>query len=195
MILAVEDTLSEAVARKLLSVVRPEISVTVAMGHQGRGYLQNRARELNRTAASVPVLLLADLDRPLPCPPDLIASWLSAPAQRLLLFRIAVMEIESWVLADRGRFASFLSVPDHRIPANTDEIPQPKEFIVNLARRSRRKDIREDLVPAPGSTSSVGPAYNPRLAVFVDETWNPVTASEASPSLARAVTRLGSAFR
>lgn len=194
MILAIEDALSEAVARKLLLVARPEITVTVAIGNRGYGYLKNRARELNRTAASVPVFILTDLDRPLSCPAGLIAAWLSAPAQRLLLFRVAVMEVESWVLADRARFASFLSVPDHRIPENTDEIAQPKEFIVKLARRSRRKDIRDDLVPAVGSTSPVGPVYNPRLVSFVENVWNPVAASAASPSLARALDRLGSAF-
>jgi hypothetical protein len=103
------------------------------------------------------------------------------------------MEVESWVLADRAQFSSFLSVPEHRIPANTDQIPQPKEFIVTLARRSRRKDIREDLVPAVGSTAPVGPAYNPRLAAFVVDSWDPTAASGASPSLARAVERLRSA--
>jgi hypothetical protein len=194
MILAVEDTLSEVVARKLLAVVRPDISVAVAIGNQGRGYLQNRARELNRVAAAVPVFLLADLDRPLPCPSDLISSWISGPPQRHFFCRVAVMEVESWVLADRARFADFLSVPEHRIPENTDEINFPKEFIVTLARRSRRKDIRDDLVPATGSTSPVGPAYNPRLASFVGGLWDPRVAAAASPSLARAVRRLGSAF-
>jgi hypothetical protein len=194
MILAIEDTLSEVVARKLLSVVRPDISVEVAIGNQGRGYLQNRARELNRAAAAVPVFLLADLDRPLPCPVDLINSWISGSPQRHFFCRFAVMEVESWILADRARFANFLSVPEHRIPGNTDEIHSPKELIVSLARRSRRKDIRDDLVPATGSTSPVGPAYNPRLASFVAGSWNPLVAMEASPSLARAVRRLGSAF-
>lgn len=190
MILAIEDSLSEAVVRKLLSVVRPDIPVTVAIGNRGKGYLQNRARELNRTAASVPVFLLTDLDRPQPCPAELMRLWLRALPQRHLLFRVAVMEVESWVMADRARFSEFLSVPEHRIPANTDEIPLPKEHIVTLARRSRRKDIREDLVPAVGSTAAVGPAYNPRLATFVDSIWNPIAASEASPSLHRAIERL-----
>ena len=194
MILAVADPLSEAVVRKILSVVRPEISVTVAIGNRGKGYLQNHAGELNRTARSVPVFLLTDLDTPLSCPAGLIGTWLSAPVQPNLLFRVAVMEVESWVLADRAAFASFLSVPDHRIPVQTDGIRQPKEFIVNLARRSRRKDVRADLVPEAGSTSAVGPAYNPRLIVFVSEVWDPIAAAAASPSLARTVDRLGGAF-
>lgn len=63
-----------------------------------------------------------------------------------------------------------------------------------VARRSRRKDIRADLVPETGSTSAVGPVYNPRLALFVEATWDPVAASVASPSLAKAVARLRSAF-
>lgn len=194
MIVAVEDVLSEAVVRKLLETVRPELTISVVMRKNGRGYLQSRARELNRTAQSVPVFMVADLDRPEPCPADLIDRWLSSPPAPGLLFRIAVMEIESWILADRDALAHFLAVPAHRIPSNTDEIAQPKEFIVSLARRSRRRDIRDDLVPVPGGTSSVGPAFNARLGSFVGILWNVERAAGASPSLRRSIDRLATAF-
>lgn len=105
------------------------------------------------------------------------------------------MEIESWVLADRDRTATMLGVPVHRIPQQTDSIDQPKEFLVNLARRSRYSSVRQDLVPAPGSTAAVGAAYNPRLASFVAREWNPKDAAAASPSLARCIARLDQAFR
>jgi hypothetical protein len=104
------------------------------------------------------------------------------------------MEIESWVIADRDRLAAFLHVQAHRIPNDPDSIPQPKEFIVNLARRARRREIREDLVPRPGSTAAVGPAYNARLIEFVELSWNAVEAATLSPSLARAIKRLSTAF-
>jgi hypothetical protein len=35
--------------------------------------------------------------------------------------------------------------------------------VVELARYSRRRDIREDMVPRPGSGRSVGAAYTSRL--------------------------------
>ena len=194
MIVAVEDVLSEVVVRKLIEMIRPDLAITVVMRKSGRGYLQSRARDLNRTARSVPVFIVADLDRPTPCPADLIEQWLSSPPAPRLLFRIAVMEIESWILADRDLFADFLAVPAHRIPPNTDEIAQPKEFIVSLARRSRRKDIRRDLVPPPGATSAVGPGFNARVGSFVTGTWNVESAAMASPSLRRSIGRLNTAF-
>jgi len=194
MIVAVEDVLSEVVVRKLVSRVRPDLTISVVMRKNGRGYIQNRARDLNRTARSVPVLILADLDRPEPCPADLIREWLAAPPAANLLFRVAVMEVESWIMADREVFAGFLGVPSHRIPVDTDTIAQPKELIISLARKSRRKDIREDLVPAPGGTAAIGPGFNPRLGDFVTTQWDADRAAASSSSLQRASERLRHSF-
>ena len=195
MIAAVEDFLSEVVLRKTVALIRPDLTIWQVIRKNGSGYLRSRARELNRTARSVPVFLLADQDRPEPCPVELIEGWLGVSPAPNLLFRVAVMEIESWIMADRGAFATFIRVPEHSIPENPDEILKPKEFIVSLARRSKRRDIREDLVPARGSTAAIGPAFNPRLGEFVATTWNPIGAAETSDSLRRAIVRLRGAFR
>ena len=194
MIAAVEDVLTEAVLRRMLRELRPDLAISVFLGKTGRGYIEKRAIELNRTARSIPVIILMDLDRPKPCPADLIAKVLSSQPAPNLLFRIAVMEIESWVMADRDRFARFLGVPSHRIPLNTDTISAPKEFVVSLARRSSRRDVREDLVPAAGGTAVVGPAFNPRLVTFVTNEWSLRRAAECSPSLRKMVQRLATAF-
>lgn len=195
MIAAVEDVLSEAVLRRLLAVVREDLAPGVAvMGRRGRSFLEQKGRELNRTARSVPVIILADLDRAEPCPADLIKEMLASPPAPNLLFRIAVMEIESWIMADRREFSAFLGVPIHRIPLDTDTVSQPKEFIVGLARKSRRKAIRDDLAPRPGSTAVVGPAFNAQLSAFVSDRWNVKRATESSPSLRRTVERLRVAF-
>lgn len=195
MIAAVEDPLSEAVLRKLVLALRPDLTIWQVVRKNGSGYLRSRAREFNRTAQRVPVFILTDQDRPEPCPADLIANWLGVPPAPNLLFRVAVMEIESWIMADRGAFATFIRVPEHSIPENPDEILRPKEFIVSLARRSKRRDIREDLIPARGSTAAVGPAFNLRLGEFVAVAWNPIGAAEASASLHRTIVRLRGAFR
>lgn len=149
MILAIEDVLSEAVARKMVASFRADVEVSTVIGRRGNTYLQGKARELNRTARTQPVMLIIDLDSPQNCPPALIAEWLGAQPQPHLLFRIAVMEVESWVLADRERIAAALAIPEHRVPLHTDSIGDPKQFLINLARRSRIRDVREDLVPAP----------------------------------------------
>ena len=189
MILAVEDIVTEAVAKKLVTTVRPDLAITAVIGHRGKGYIQGRARELNRSAGSLKVLILTDLDSPSTCPPELRASWFGTTMPHAL-FRVAVMEVESWVLADRQRAASMLGVPVDRIPANTDRIGHPKQHIVNLARRSRFTDVRQELVPAPRSTAVVGPAYNPRIVAFITESWNPIAGAPVSESLARAIDRI-----
>lgn len=194
MIIAIEDIVGDAVARRLVSTVRPDLEIKSSIGNRGKGYLKGRARELNRTSRSIPVLLLIDLDTREPCPAELIPSWVPGGAQANMLFRAAVMEVESWLLADRKGMAGYLSVPVHRIPMETDSIDRPKEFIVNLSRKSRSRKIREDIVPSPGAIVTVGPAYNLRLVEFAASRWNPEEACGSSDSLRRAVKRLKSAF-
>jgi hypothetical protein len=194
MIAAVEDVLSEAVVRRIVTVVRPDLSISTVMRKNGHGYIRSRIRELNRTAGTIPVVIVIDLDSPVACIPNVLRDWMPFPRASNLFFRIAVMEIESWVMGDRDAFAEFLSIPLDRIPTNPDAILQPKEHVVSLARRSRRKDIRADLVPLGGDTRIVGPAYNPRLTAFVADTWSPIAAAKTSPSLRRALDRLRIAF-
>lgn len=100
------------------------------------------------------------------------------------------MEVESWIMADRQSFANFLSIPQHRVPLDTDAIARPKELLVSLARHSRSSRVRADLVPASGSTSRVGPAYNLRLASYVQDFWHPESAAAVSESLRRTLARM-----
>ena len=107
---------------------------------------------------------------------------------------MAVMEIESWIMADRGALAAFLSIPVNRIPSTPDEIPQPKEFLVSLARRSRKKSLRDQLVPRIGAaTTKVGPEYNNCIGEFVRVHWDLECAEAVSPSLKRTLNRIRSA--
>lgn len=194
MIAAVEDILSELVLRRLVAAIRPELSIDAIPRQGGRVAIRRRARELNQTARHAPVIILADLDRPEPCPAQLVADFLGGKPARHMLFRVVVMEIESWIMADRLAFSAFLRVPIHRIPENTDDILEPKEFIVTLVRKSRSRDIREDLVPKVGSTAKVGPAFNSGIASFVSESWDCSRARHSSSSLSRAMERLKTAF-
>ena len=190
MLLAVEDQLSEAVARKVLASVSPQVAVSLCLGLKGKDYLRQKAENLNQASKGSPVFLLTDLDSPKDCPAGLIKAWLRNAKQPNFLFRVAVMEVESWIMADRESFAQFLSVPPERVPLATDSIPRPKEFLVSLARQSRSSRLRADLVPAPGGTNKVGPAYNLQLASFVTKNWSPESAAMVSDSLRRALVRL-----
>jgi hypothetical protein len=188
-ILAVEDAISESVGRKLIAAIRPDLSVSVVLGRQGKGYLQSRARELNRSATGLRVVVITDQDVAVDCPPSLLENWFGTRTPRALV-RVATMEIESWVLADRFRIAAMLGVAAARLPLQLDDVPDPKELLVNTARRSRYSSVRRELVPSAGSTARVGPAYNLRIAHFVETAWDPKRAAPASASLERAIDRL-----
>lgn len=77
-------------------------------------------------------------------------------------------------MADRESFAKFLGVSRDEIPQKPDEITRPKETLVNLARSSSLRRIRDDIVPRSGSILRVGPDYNGRLTEFISAHWNPV---------------------
>ena len=59
--------------------------------------------------------------------------------------------------------------------------------MVELARRSRRRDIRDDMVPRERSGRSVGPAYPSRLIEYVESPWRPEAAARQADSLRRAI--------
>jgi len=189
-ILIVEDLLGEAVAGKLLAKAGPLYSV-IRVSRLSKSEIQSKINEINRAARSHAFFVLTDQDTKKQCPPDAVKS-LRAPLHPSLLYRFAVMETESWLLADRAGMAKFLSVPASKIPQNPETISNPKEFLISLARKSRSSQIRKEIVPRINSTSKKGPYYNPVMSQFVWEVWNIDAAAKSSPSLQRAFSRLQS---
>ena len=132
------------------------------------------------------VLALTDLDQA-PWPSGLISDRLGrAPSARFLL-RIAARKVESWFIADAGNLARYLGVSAHRVPRDPDSLPDPKRTLVNLARQSRRRPVREDVVPEPGPSAPVGKNYVRVMEEFVEQHWDPLVARKNSRSLARAI--------
>jgi hypothetical protein len=106
------------------------------------------------------------------------------------LLRVAVREVEAWLLADHDAVRLFFGRgAAGRLPDPTDAIADPKQFLLELARLAPR-DIRDDLRPAPGALSAQGLGYNVRLTQFVRENWDPRRAARRSLSLARTRHRL-----
>lgn len=167
---AVEGVTDEAVVRRLITHVGAQPGTVY--GRQGKPHLRERIAGYNNAARHAPWIVLVDLDHDADCAPPLCAHRLSAPAQ-LLCFRVAVRAVEAWLLADAEALADFLSVPRKKIPDEPDRLPTPKEALVNLARASRRKVIREDMAPRPGSGRAVGPAYASRVIEFASSCWQP----------------------
>jgi hypothetical protein len=81
-------------------------------------------------------------------------------------------------------------VPANKIAGDPDQVSNPKTELVNLARKSRKKAIRDDMVPMPNSTAVVGPAYGTRIIEFATLIWNPTEGAEASRSLKRCIAAL-----
>lgn len=96
--------------------------------------------------------------------------------------------VESWLIGDRERLSRFLGVAISRIPRNPEAIADPKRAMVDLAARSRRAEIREDMVPRARSGRRQGPAYESRLVEYVSDSevgWRPDVAASDCESLNR----------
>ena len=144
--LAVEDELSEAVIRRLLSHSARGYAIGTAYGKNGFGYLRKTITGWNRAAAGTPFILLTDLDQH-ECPTALIESWLPVARHPNLIFRVAVREVESWLLADRTNFSGFLGVRHTAMPSPVEGLLDPKAKLVSLASKSRYREIRERVAP------------------------------------------------
>jgi hypothetical protein len=182
--LAVEDELSEAVVRRLLRYVGRGYAIGTTYGLRGNGYLLKNVEGWNRAARGKPFILVTDLDR-YACPSALISDWLNRECHPNLIFRVAVREIESWLLADRPSFATYLAVSEQLIPGDAEAEEDPKRALITAARRSRNRSIRERIVPRMGSTAQQGPDYNACLSEFVAARWNIFRAARAARSLSR----------
>lgn len=164
--LAVEDELSEAVLRRMLHHSNRGYHVGTTYRRGGFGYLRRTVRGWNRAAVGIPFIVLTDLDQ-YACPGALIEEWLPEPRQSNLLFRVAVREVESWLIADAENLSKHLAVHRKWLPGHPDALPDPKAALVDAARRSRSSELRNRIVPRPGSTAKQGPDYNGCLVAFV----------------------------
>jgi hypothetical protein len=191
--LAVEDALTESLFGKILKTIPTAYAIRTIYNRGGCGYLKQNINGFNNAAKGVPFLIGTDLDT-YPCPPALFEDWMTQPRHHNLMVHVAVREAEAWVLADKDNFAKFLGIRSDLIPDDVENIEDPKRELIQLARRARKKDLRDDLCPPPNSTRKVGPDYNARLSTFVQGLWDPNTAREHAESLGRAIDRL-TAFR
>jgi len=129
--------------------------------------------------------LLVDLDND-NCPPELVADWLGPHAPQHLYIRVAVREVEAWLLADRQTLADFLSISPARIPLDPETMLDPKECLLRLALRAPRR-LREDLVIQVDGNVRQGPGYNPLLSEFAADQWSASDAALHAQSLQRAI--------
>jgi len=186
-----EDRLTEAVLLKCISVVLPAYSVARTEVKNGRGNVQRELVAYSTLAQVMPVVIGVDLDGD-DCAPTLLGSWGRLPPQPGLLLRIAVREIEAWVLADQRRVATFIGAAPKEIPKRPDALNDPKRSLLEVARAYARPELKADLVPRnyDASYPRIGRAYNLRMCEFVAAKWRPQVARDKSESLNRALVAL-----
>ncbi|RQT71924.1 hypothetical protein DF029_14060 [Burkholderia cepacia] len=185
-----EDALCCSIADALIvhSGIAVEVEQRIVAG--GAGPFRQRIPAMNNVANNVmPVIMVADADQA-PCVVTQRNSWLPQNVSPRLSMRLAVREAEAWVLADHVGFAQFVTVSKDLFPAQPENELDPKQTLLAIVKRSRRRELREEMLPGKGATSPVGLGYNIHMTDFVKNYWDIGRATERAPSLARAVPRI-----
>jgi hypothetical protein len=186
--LVFEDDLSEAVLTQILRQFPDKYEIYQSYSGNGFGYLKTNIKGFNQASVVNPHFMLTDLDN-YECPVVLINDWIDFELKDNFILRIAVREVESWILADREGLSRFFNVSLVKFPINPDLEPDPKNTLIRLAKRSNRRNLREDIVPI-NVNASIGPNYNGCLTEFVFSKWNIHNAILHSESLRRAYEKI-----
>jgi hypothetical protein len=184
---AVEGDHDAAVVRRILESLGLEVGTIY--GGRGKGALDKALGGYNHAARHSPWLVLRDLDHDAPCAVELVRRLVPEPAPQLCL-RVVVRSIEAWLMADREGVSRFLTVAAERVPDNPEVLVNPKQALIELAKHSRVRAIRQDMVPAPGTGAQVGRGYTGRIIEFASEFWQPSRAARRSESLRRCLKAL-----
>lgn len=178
--IVVEDVLSQHALSRILSSLNKQ--VRYVYGNTGCGFIDSKIEGFNHASKHWPVIVLRDLDHH-PCP-GAFASSLLPNKHPTLIFRIVVREVEAWLLADRAGFSRFIGVKEDRIPTNSEDILNPKEFLIELA-KSGKRSIRDQIVPDNNSAGFYGKNYNGCLIRYIHSGWDIENASQHSRSLTK----------
>lgn len=187
----VEDELGGVVLRKLVEEFGRELFVHSVQLMGGFGKIQTGIQRFKNASNVTPHIVLTDLDMR-DCAPKLLEDWGVDSVTHNMLFRVAVREVEAWLLADREGVARLLSLPLSKLPQFPDIESDPKQTFINLVRKCKKRRLVEELVPPVGASASIGPLYNTRLGEFVRNGWDIQRAVANSDSLSRAVRRISS---
>ena len=188
-LIAYEDILSGAVLKRVLSYFAQKFLILRELHQNGFGYLKKNTPNWNRVAKHIPVLMVTDLDKK-NCPPSLIKEWLKDKKHPDFLFRIAVREVEAWLLADSENFASFLNISKAKIPLKPESNQDPKALLLSLVAKCPKRQLKSEMLPVKGGTAKQGPNYNECLIRFVQNHWDVKQAASNANSLKRMLHRL-----
>ena len=183
-----EDEITHQVMLKIYDFFHGCFYEQRAIPCYGFGKIKRQIEAYNEAAKHGCYFVITDLDNN-DCAPSLIRDWLPFRLNSQLLFRIAVHEIESWLLADRENFATFFSINQNLVPLKPDNETDPKLTVISLAKKSRKKEIRDAIIPIDDYAIN-GPGYNNQFQGFIQNIWNINSARKNSPSLDGAIKAL-----
>lgn len=182
-----EDEVSLSLMERIIGSATGGLAIDRHYPAHGYGKIRAKIKSYNAAARYMPFFILTDLDMN-DCAPGLIREWLGGAPSPGLIFRVAVREAESWILADTKGFSRFLSVSEALLPSEPDLLPDPKAALLKLAARARKRVIRDALLPHEFARQ--GPDYNGTLQAFIRREWNLSAARRRSPSFDAAVAAL-----
>lgn len=185
-----EDQLCTELAQALVIQSGKDVHIQNLLVANGCGPFKGMIEKMNSVAWNVmPVLMLADADQAT-CVVTQRNQWIPTnPAPKFSL-RLAVREAETWILADHEGLSEFANFSVALMDRSPDQLNDPKQELLRSIRRSKRRDLRDEMLPKKGAKNLVGLGYNLHLTRFVREFWNAERAAQRSPSLARSIPRV-----
>lgn len=178
-----EGVTDEPVLRKLVESEGLRVDVVYRMG--GHGLLDARVKKYAAAARFSRWFIVRDLDQH-PCAKNLKEKLLTE-APRGLSFRLAVREVEAWLLADWDAFTKFFRTRGGDTGEDPEKIPDAKRVLLEGLRQSEDPRVRSRYVREADNALAFGPEYLSGLQDYVAKAWQPRRAARRAPSLERAI--------
>lgn len=187
---ATEDVLSEVVLTKVIDSFNV-FRIVNKLGRAGCGDIEKNITKYNNLAKIHHVVIMLDLDLKLnqDIYIDSIISKIKDKSDKLF-FSVPVKEVESWLLADRQGLSSFMNISIGKFDMRPEELLDPKEKIIHLARSCKNRIAKTGIPPKAGVAAKMGISYNSILRSFVEDFWSIERAKENSPSLRKTLDML-----
>lgn len=199
----VEDEPTRHVVQRIIDFVQANVPRKVLLPDGfpsvvgGYGNLKAKSRKwIDAAKNGVWLLVVTDMDTA-EIPNEIGMKWLGVSClselPKKFIFRVAVREIESWIMADVAGFAKFLGISGDNLFENPDALPDPKAALFDVIRRKCPQSKFQRMLPQKGQR--VGVDYNNRICGFVDKDWSIESALRHSLSFSRSIARLTKVLR
>lgn len=183
---AVEGPSDEGAARAIILASGHDVGAIHPLG--GKTNLDRYVPNYYAAASSEPWVVFRDSDDECPVELRRRLDLMVGNDHRPFWLRVAHTMTEAWLMADGKGFARYFGVRVGAVPVDVEALSHAKNELLRLCAASRYKWVREDVVAEEGGA---GPLFVKSLNDFAMRSWDVRAASARSPSLRRAIERLG----